>query len=100
MLKGVNFVDLFWAMNGVKYLSLVEAQAAAAPVLAYGSFIKNVVDFLIVALVIFLMIKGINSLTKKRTPAAEGPTTKECPYCCTLIAIKATRCPNCTSEVK
>ncbi len=99
LLNGVNFVDLFWAMNGEKYVSLAAAQAAGAPVLAYGSFIKNVVDFLIVAIVIFLIIKGINSLSKKPAPAPAAPTTKECPYCCSTIALKATRCPNCTSEL-
>ena len=99
LLNGVNFVDLFWAMNGEKYISLAAAQAAGAPVLAYGSFIKNVVDFLIVAIVIFLLIKAINKLAKKPAPAPAAPTTKECPYCCTMIAIKATRCPNCTSEL-
>jgi large conductance mechanosensitive channel len=99
LLNGVNFVDLFWAMNGEKYISLAAAQAAGAPVLAYGSFIKNVVDFLIVAIVIFLLIKAINKLAKKPAPAPAAPTTKECPYCFTMIAIKATRCPNCTSEL-
>ena len=99
LLNGVNFVDLFWAMNGEKYISLAAAQAAGAPVLAYGSFIKNVVDFLIVAIVIFLLIKAINKLAKKPAPAPAAPTTKECPYCFTTIAIKATRCPNCTSEL-
>jgi large conductance mechanosensitive channel len=100
LLNGVNFIDLFWAMNGEKYASLADAQAAAAPVLAYGSFIKNVDDFLIVAIVIFLMIKGINKMAKKPAPAPAAPTTKECPYCCSTIALKATRYPNCTSEVK
>ena len=99
LLNGVNFADLFWAMNGEKFVSLAAAQAAGAPVLAYGSFIKNVVDFLIVAFVIFLMVKAINKLAKKPAPAPAAPTTKECPYCCSTIAIKATRCPNCTSEL-
>ncbi len=100
LLNGVNFTDLFWAMDGGQYVSLAAAQAAGAPVLAYGSFIKNVVDFLIVAIVIFLMIKGINKVAKKPAPAPVAPTTKECPFCCSTIAIKATRCPNCTSEVQ
>jgi large conductance mechanosensitive channel len=100
-LKGVNFADLFVALNGQAYATLADAQAAAAPVLTYGNFIKNVVDFLIIALVIFLMIKGINK-TKKPAPAAAPaePTNKECPYCFSTISIKATRCPNCTSELK
>jgi large conductance mechanosensitive channel len=67
----------------------------------YGNFINNVIDFLIIALVIFLMVKGINSLQKKPAPAPVAePTTKECPHCFTIISIKATRCPNCTSELR
>jgi large conductance mechanosensitive channel len=101
LLKGINFSDLFISLNGQAYATLAEAQAAAAPVLTYGNFIKNVVDFLIVALVIFLMIKAINK-TKKPAPAASPaePTNKECPHCFSTISIKATRCPNCTSELK
>lgn len=100
LLNGVNFQDLFLALNGEAYASLAAAQAAGAPVLAYGSFIKNVVDFLIIAVVIFLMVKGINRLAKKSAPVPAAPTTKECPFCFSSISIKATRCPNCTSEIK
>jgi len=66
----------------------------------YGNFINNIIDFAIIALVIFLMIKAIDSLKKKpaTAPAAE-PITKDCPHCFTTISIKATRCPNCTSEL-
>ena len=64
----------------------------------YGNFIQTVVDFLIVALIIFLVIRAINKLTTKPAPVVE-PTTKECPRCFTEIPIKATRCPNCTSEL-
>jgi large conductance mechanosensitive channel len=67
---------------------------------AYGLFINNIIDFLIIALVIFLMVKGINRLTTKPAPAPASPTTKECPHCFSTISIKATRCPNCTSELK
>ena len=66
----------------------------------YGLFINNVIDFLIIALVIFLMVKGLNSLQKKPAPApAAEPTTKDCPHCFTTIPIKATRCPHCTSQL-
>jgi large conductance mechanosensitive channel len=69
--------------------------------ITYGNFINNVIDFLIIALVIFLMIKGINSRQKNTAPApAAEPITKECPHCFTIISIKATRCPNCTSELQ
>lgn len=63
----------------------------------YGSFIQSVVDFLIIALVIFLLVRAMNSM-KKPAPAS-APTAKECPHCFTTIPIKATRCPNCTSEL-
>jgi large conductance mechanosensitive channel len=66
----------------------------------YGNFINNILDFIIIALVIFLMIKGIDNLKKKPAPVVAEPVTKECPYCFTSISIKATRCPNCTSELK
>ena len=67
----------------------------------YGNFINSVIDFIIIALVVFLMVKGINSLQKKPAPVpAAGPITKECPRCFTIISIKATRCPNCTSELE
>ena len=65
----------------------------------YGNFINNILDFIIIALVIFLMIKGIDNLKKKPAPVVAEPVTKECPRCFTIIPIKATRCPNCTSEL-
>ena len=98
LLKGVNFADLFVSLNGQAFATLADAQAAGAPVLTYGNFIKNIVDFLIIALVVFLMIKGINKV--KRQPAPAEPTTKDCPHCFTAIPIKATRCPHCTSELR
>ena len=98
LLQGVNFKDLFVSLNGKFYPSLAAAQAAGAPTLNYGNFINTLIDFVIVAFVIFLMIRGINRL--KRPAPAAAPTTKECPYCHTNIPLKATRCPNCTSELK
>ena len=66
----------------------------------YGNFINNLIDFIIIALVIFLMVKGLNSLQKKPAPASTvEPTTRECPLCFSTISIKATRCPNCTSQL-
>lgn len=66
----------------------------------YGNFINNVIDFLIIALVIFLMVKAVDSLKRKPEPAlAAEPITKDCPHCFTTISVKATRCPNCTSEL-
>ena len=98
LLSGVNFKDLFFTLNGQTYPNAAAAQAASAPAIYYGSFINALINFLIVALVIFLLVKGINRL-KRPTPAAD-PTTKECQYCHTMIPLKAVRCPNCTSDLK
>jgi large conductance mechanosensitive channel len=94
----VNFTDLFIALDGKVYASLAVAQAAGAPTINYGVFINTIIDFLIIAFVIFLIIHSMKKLQKAPAPAA--PTTKECPYCFTQIPIPATRCPNCTSELK
>ena len=87
------------------YLQLVMGEGKEAPVLMYGNFITAVLNFLITAFVIFLLIKGINALNdllskKEEEKPAPAPTTKECPYCKSTIAIAATRCPNCTSHLE
>ena len=75
-----------------------------APIMTYGNFITAVINFLITAFVVFLLIKGINTLNDKLTPkkeeTPEAPTTKKCPYCMSEIAIEATRCPHCTSQLE
>jgi large conductance mechanosensitive channel len=96
LLGGVDFGNLFINLSGTAYATLAEAQAAGAPTLNYGLFLQAVIDFLIVAFVIFLIVRQIN---KMRRPAPQAPTTKECPYCFTNIPIKATRCPECTSQL-
>jgi len=68
-------------------------------VVMYGAFIQSIVDFTIVAFVIFLLVRTMNNMQKKPAPAPAEPTTKECPHCFTTISIKATRCPNCTSQL-
>ena len=98
LLNGINFKDLFVTLNGKTYPSAAAAQAASAPAIYYGTFFNTVIDFVIVAFVIFLLVKGINRI--KRQPAPADPTTKECQYCHTIIPIKAVRCPNCTSDLK
>jgi large conductance mechanosensitive channel len=95
----VDFTNRFISLTGEKYSSLAEAQEAGAPTLNYGLFFNNIIDFLIVAFVIFLLIRAINRLTRKEEKPAEV-TTRECPFCLTNISMKATRCPNCTSKVK
>ncbi len=94
---GVNFTDLFVSLNGKAYASLAEAQAAGAPIIAYGSFINTIIEFLIIALVLFFMIKSINRLKRQQPPAE--PNTKDCPYCKESIPKAAVRCPHCTSDL-
>jgi large conductance mechanosensitive channel len=98
ILGRVDFSSLFVNLSGAHYDSLAAAKAAGAPTINYGLFLNAVVDFLIVAFVIFLVIRQVNRW-KKPVPAA-APATKECPYCYSAIPIKATRCPNCTSELR
>jgi large conductance mechanosensitive channel len=101
LLGKVDFSSLFVSLTGTPYASLADAQAAGAPTLNYGVFIKALVDLLIVALVIFLMIRAVTRAQKSKASAAPpAPTTKECPFCCSTISLKATRCPQCTSELK
>jgi large conductance mechanosensitive channel len=97
-LGGVNFNDLFISLNGTAYPSLAAAKAAGAATINYGVFINAIIDFIIVALVLFLLVRAINNL--KKAPAPAAVTTKDCPYCFTAIPIPATRCPNCTSELR
>jgi large conductance mechanosensitive channel len=88
-------------LSGEGYTSLAVAQEVGAATLNYGVFFNTVVNFLIVAWAMFIVIKGVNQL-KRRQAVEEGvaePTTKECPFCYSSIHIKATRCPNCTSEL-
>ncbi|MBE2271068.1 MAG: large conductance mechanosensitive channel protein MscL [Anaerolinea sp.] len=101
---GINFSDIFTVLRdgtpAGPYVTLADAQAAGAVTLNWGLFFNAVINFVIVAFVLFLIIRSFNRLQsglKKPAPAAD-PTTKECPYCYSTIAIKATRCPNCTSE--
>jgi large conductance mechanosensitive channel len=94
-LGGVDFTNMFIALNGAQYATLAEAKAAAAPTINYGLFINAVFEFLIVAFVIFLLVRQINRL---KGPAPEAPV-RDCPFCLSKIPIKATRCPHCTSAV-
>jgi large conductance mechanosensitive channel len=98
ILGRVDFSSLFVSLSGTHYDSLAAAKTAGAPTINYGVFLNNVIDFLIVAFVIFLVVRQVNRW-KKPVPAAV-PVTKECPYCFTAIPIKAMRCPNCTSELR
>jgi large conductance mechanosensitive channel len=97
-LGGVNFNDLFISLSGTAYASLAAAKAAGAPTINYGVFINTIINFIIVAFVLFLLVRSINRL--KKAPAPVAPNTKDCPFCFTQIPIPATRCPNCTSELR
>ncbi len=103
--KGSDFATKFIALDGGEYASIEEATAAGAALLTYGNFIAAVIDFFIMAVVIFLLVKGLNTLAglgkKKAEPVEEpAPTTKVCPYCKSEIAIDATKCAHCTSDVE
>jgi large conductance mechanosensitive channel len=97
LLGHVDFKELFFSLNGQSYPTLAAAKTAAAPVIAYGQFLNTVINFLIVAFVIFLVVRAASKL-QKPAPAA-APTTKDCAYCFTPIPIPAKRCPHCTSQL-
>jgi large conductance mechanosensitive channel len=99
LLGRVNFTDLFVSLDGQSYPTLAAAKAAGAATINYGVFINTIINFLIIAFVVFLLVREINRWTAKPAPAA-APTTKECPYCASTIPLKATRCPQCTSELR
>jgi large conductance mechanosensitive channel len=94
----VDFSNLFIDLSGQGYTSLTDAKAAGAATFNYGLFINNVIDFLIVAFVIFLFIRMINRMQRPTPPPP--PNTKNCPYCLSEIPLKATRCPACTSQLE
>lgn len=95
----VDFSNLFLNLSGEPYESLAEAQAAGAATINYGIFLNNLVDFLIIAFVIFLLVRAVNRFQKAKDELPSAPDTKECSYCFTTIPIKATRCPHCTSQL-
>ena len=104
LLGNVDFSNLFVVLKegaaaAAPYASLADAKQAGAITVNYGIFINSVISFLIVAFAVFMLIRSINRL-KKKEEAPVVPATKECPFCASAISIKATRCPNCTSELK
>ena len=99
LLHHVNFSDLFIALDGKSYATVEAAKAAGAVTLNYGVFLNTIIEFLIVAFAVFLLIRQVNRWTRKPAPAA-APTTRACPYCCSEIPVKASRCPQCTSNIQ
>ncbi|OLB04661.1 MAG: mechanosensitive ion channel protein MscL [Nitrospirae bacterium 13_2_20CM_62_7] len=100
LVGNVDFSNLFINLSGQSYASLAAAKAAGAPVVAIGVFLNSVFDFLIVAFVIFLLIRQVNRTKRQTEVPAVAPITRDCPFCWSSIPMKATRCPHCTSELK
>ena len=94
----IDFSNLFVSLNGQHYETLADAKKAAAPTINYGIFLNTLIEFVIVAFVIFLIVKQVNRF-KGPEPAPEPPKTKDCQFCYTAIPIPATRCPACTSTL-
>jgi large conductance mechanosensitive channel len=101
ILGKVDFASMFYVLDTTKGVpaSLADAKARAIPVVAYGQFINDIINFLIIAFVIFLVVKAYNRL-KSKQPTDKAPTTKDCPYCLSTIPLKATRCKECTSQLQ
>jgi large conductance mechanosensitive channel len=103
ILGRIDFASLFYVLDSAKGVpaSLSEAKAMGIPVIAYGQMINDVIGFLIVAAAVFLMVKQVNRIKSGLdAPAtAAAPTTRECPFCTSTISKRATRCPNCTSQL-
>lgn len=99
ILGKVDFASIFYVLDSTKGVpaSLADAKAKGIPVLAVGQFLNDIINFLIIAFVIFLIVKAYNRLKSKQD--ADAPTTKDCPYCLSTIPLKATRCKDCTAEL-
>jgi large conductance mechanosensitive channel len=99
LLGHVDFSNLFVSLSGTHYDTVAAAKAAGAATLNYGVFLNTVINFLIVAFAVFLLVRQVNRFAPKPAPAA-APATRECPYCLSTIPAKATRCSQCTSELR
>src|SRR3990170_2579229 len=98
VIGGVDFTNMFVALNGISYATLADAKTAAAPTINYGLFLNTVLEFLIVAFVIFMLVRQINRMAPPPAMAPAVPT-KTCPFCASQIPLAAQRCPFCTSTV-
>lgn len=97
-IKHVDFKELFVNLSPTAYATMEEAKTHGAPTLNYGLFLNTILEFVIVAFAVFLLVRTVNRLYPK--PAAAATTTRECPFCKMQIPLGATRCPNCTSDLK
>ena len=104
VLGNVDFANLFLTLKEGElagpYAALAEAQAAGAITINYGLFINTIISFLIIAFAVFLLIRGVNRLQEEEPAPPDEPTTKDCPFCFSKIALSASRCPNCTSQLE
>jgi len=104
LLGNIDFSNLFAVLKEGKvagpYASVAAAKAAGAVTMNYGVFINTIISFLIVAFAVFLLVRTVNKMKRQEEAPPPAPTTKECVYCYSKIPIQATRCPNCTSELK
>ncbi len=98
LLGRMDFSNLFINLSGTAYATLADAKKAAAPTLNYGLFLNTVIDFVIVAFVIFLLVRQVNRM-RAPAPAAPAAPTKDCPMCTSAIPVKAKRCPQCTADL-
>jgi large conductance mechanosensitive channel len=101
LLGKVDFAGLFYTLDASKGnpASLADAKARAIPVIAYGQFINEIINFLIIAFVVFLIVRAVNRMKSKQA-TDDGPTTKDCPFCLSTIPLKATRCSQCCAELQ
>ena len=97
LLGGIDFTNFFVNLSDRPFAKLADAKAAGAPTISYGQFINTLIEFLIIAFVIFIIVKAINRM--RRQPEELPETVKACPFCISSIAVQATRCPSCTSQL-
>lgn len=96
----LDFANWFVALDGKEYATIEAAKEAGAATLNYGNFISGIINFIIMAFVVFMLVKAINKLKKDEPAPAAAPTTKKCPFCKTDIPLEATKCPHCTSALE
>ena len=99
LMGNVDFSNLFISLSSEHYSTLEAAKAAGVATINYGVFINTIIDFIIVAFAVFMLVKQVNRFRKTPDPAPAAPTEKECPFCISMIPIKATKCSHCTSQL-
>jgi large conductance mechanosensitive channel len=99
LMGNMDFSNLFISLSTQHYPTIAAAKAAGVATINYGVFLNTIIDFIIVAFAIFLLVKQVNRFKKQPVAAPAVPTSKECPFCASVISIKAMRCPHCTSQL-